>query len=209
MKYEELITKYNEGASNQELALIFNSTPKSISVLLSRLRKGGLVGYHVVKWSDEDNKTLISLRNQGLSNREIATLMNRSENSIKHKASEFIKAGKLPKKDGDYWQVGLDSIKRPGGCHDKGKPTILYLVEFDGFYKIGITQKSIKERFYGAPEYRVVDYLSTDLEFAFEMEASIKKFIEPFIPENKWFERNGKTECFKSAIKLEYLEQLL
>lgn len=207
MKHKILIDKFNEGASNEELALIFDSTPKAISVLLTRLRKEGLVGYHNRPWSQTEYDTLIELKNSNTPNKEIANILGRTEPSVKHKINALIKKGTLIK--GNYWEVGLSNIRKHGGCHNKTKPTILYLVQFENFYKIGITQKSIKERFYGAPKYTMVDYVSTDLDFAFDMEAIIKESVNTFIPEIKWFERNGKTECFISDTPITSLEQLL
>jgi DNA-binding CsgD family transcriptional regulator len=204
-----LIDKFNQGASNRELALIFDSTPKAISVLLSRLRKEGLVGYHLKPWTIEEDGMLIQLRGLNTTNKDIADIMGKTEPSVKHRVGALVKKGMLPKYEGNYWEVGLNSIRKPGGCHDKNKPTILYLVKFDEFYKIGITQKSIKERLYGAPEYTVIDFIDTDLEFAFEMESIIKKSVTTFIPENIWFERNGKTECFISETPITSLEQLV
>ena len=209
MKHKMLIDKFNQGASNKELALIFDSTPKAISVLLSRLRKDGLVGYHLKPWTNEEDAKLIKLRKLNTTNKDIANIMGKTEPSVKHRVGTLVKKGKLPKYEGNYWEVGLNSIKKNGGCHDKNKPTILYLVKFDNFYKIGITQKSIKERLYGAPEYTIIDFITTDLEFAFEMESAIKKSVTAFIPEATWFERNGKTECFTSKTLVTSLEQLL
>lgn len=50
------------------------------------------------------------------------------------------------------------------------KETILYLVQFEKFKKIGITQRTIKDRLVGFPDYEILDQAKTDLEFALECE---------------------------------------
>lgn len=83
-----------------------------------------------------------------------------------------------------------------GGLFDSTKPTTLYLLKFDEFYKIGITQRKIEQRFRGAPEYEVLDTYCSDLDEILALEREILSKVEPYLPENGWFKRNGKTECF-------------
>lgn len=85
-----------------------------------------------------------------------------------------------------------------GGKLDFNKDTVLYLLDFGKFKKVGITQQSIKARFSGAPEYTILDSIILGLEDALYFESAIKCSTVTHIPEQKWFERNGKTECFIS-----------
>jgi hypothetical protein len=75
-------------------------------------------------------------------------------------------------------------------------PTILYLVDFGSFKKVGVTQRTVEARFSGFPEYRILDVVVfEDLYAALETEKEILKNLEKFrvigeIP-------NGRYECFK------------
>lgn len=82
----------------------------------------------------------------------------------------------------------------------EGIPTKVYLIEFDGFYKVGITQQSIKDRFHGGyPNYEVLMCIETTLEEARIIEKqwleSVKDF--KFIATESPAEGRGTTECFK------------
>lgn len=97
-----------------------------------------------------------------------------------------------------------------GGKFDPNRTTRVYLLDFGDFYKIGITQQQIKSRFSGAPAHTVLDYVETDLDNAVYLEKELKKAIRlyQYIAEHPWFERNGKTECFKTSQPIRYLEDI-
>lgn len=102
------------------------------------------------------------------------------------------------------WTKGLEAAGisgNIGGVFDSSRPTILYFLDFGEFQKIGITQQQIKSRFAGAPPYTILDFVETDLDNAIYLEKELKKVVKQYIPEHPWFERNGKTECFKSECK--------
>lgn len=93
-------------------------------------------------------------------------------------------------------EAGLD----PNKCSiDPCKVTKLYLVEFEeGFYKIGITQRTVKHRLSGYPKFSIVLELEMTYEEAIKTEkewlSAVSEF--KFIPNN--FPKNsGRTECFK------------
>jgi hypothetical protein len=78
--------------------------------------------------------------------------------------------------------------------------TIVYLVEFDGFYKIGITQQLLKSRLASHPKYEVVMVLEFDnLKDAKAKEKEWLKAIaaNKIVPDNFPSEGRGATECFK------------
>lgn len=107
------------------------------------------------------------------------------------------------------WTKGLEAAGIPGnigGVFQKDRPTTIYFLDFGDFQKIGITQQQIKSRFSGAPPYTVIDQCVTELENAVYLERALKKVVKQYIPDHPWFERNGKTECFKSRCKT--LEEL-
>lgn len=97
------------------------------------------------------------------------------------------------------WSAGLKAAgltSKIGGIFDSTKPATLYLLKFDEFYKVGITQRKIEQRFHGAPDYVVLDTYCSDLDEVLSLEREILSKVERFEPKDRWFERNGKTECF-------------
>lgn len=110
------------------------------------------------------------------------------------------------------WEKALIAADLPlnlGGTMDLDKPTLLYLLKFGGFYKVGLTQRSLKQRFYGSPPFLVLDTYESSLGEVVALEREILAKVTKFIPEHPWFERNGKTECFISEKPLEGLEDLI
>lgn len=80
------------------------------------------------------------------------------------------------------------------------KPTTVYLVEFDGFYKVGITQQTVNQRLgkrYG--NYTIIMQITTTLKEALEVEKRWLKNVKEFqyIPQDFPSEGRGFTECFK------------
>lgn len=86
---------------------------------------------------------------------------------------------------------------------DSAKPTTVYLLYFSSgdYYKVGITQQRLAERFSGRyPAYEVVLELSMELKDARELEKCWKESVREFmyIPDD--FPKDyssGVTECFK------------
>lgn len=86
---------------------------------------------------------------------------------------------------------------------DSTKPTTVYLLYFASgdYYKVGITQQSLAERFSGRyPTYEIILELSMELKKARELEKLWKDSVKEFryIPED--FPKDyssGATECFK------------
>ena len=97
-----------------------------------------------------------------------------------------------------------------GGKFCEDRIARVYLLRFEGFYKIGVTQQQIKSRFSGAPSYEILDYLETDLDNAVYLEKELKKSVKSYqyVAEHPWFERNGKTECFKTDRPIRQLEDI-
>lgn len=80
------------------------------------------------------------------------------------------------------------------------KPTTVYLVEFEGFYKIGITQQTVDQRLgkrYG--KYEILLQIVTTHEEAIKLEKQWLNNVKPFkyIPTTFPAEGRGFTECFK------------
>lgn len=86
------------------------------------------------------------------------------------------------------------------------KETTLYLVDFGEFKKVGITQRSIEERFKGEPEYIVLDSVGFScLEEALETEREILRNMREFRVSGDI--RRGASECFKFTCTL--LEEII
>lgn len=94
------------------------------------------------------------------------------------------------------------------GQMQKHWPTILYLVKFENYYKIGITQRTVRERFWGYPEYELIDQiLYPDLESAYNNEQNILSKVNLY--DAKDLSGKGKTECFTYEEDLSSISQLL
>jgi DNA-binding Lrp family transcriptional regulator len=110
------------------------------------------------------------------------------------------------------WTQALSAAgmrSRVGGVMDSTKPTTLYLLDFGEFYKVGITQRDLKHRFRGAPKYEIIDLYCSDLNYVAALEQEILSKVKRVQPEDPWFSRQGKTECFSSDVKIESLCDLL
>lgn len=94
-------------------------------------------------------------------------------------------------------RLGLSCLpSKSGGSLIDGKPTTLYLINFGEYYKVGITQQSLKQRLKSYPPYKVEWVLEgLDLEKAKELEIDILEQVDLFSPEG-W--TSGRTECFKA-----------
>lgn len=80
--------------------------------------------------------------------------------------------------------------------------TRMYLVKFEeGYYKLGITQQSIKQRLGGRyPKYEIIWDIEYDtLASAREAEKECLEYVKPYkyVPTNFPIEGRGFTECFK------------
>lgn len=74
------------------------------------------------------------------------------------------------------------------------KPTILYLVDFGRFKKIGVTQVSLEERFKQDGKFTVLDTIELSLDEALEFERIILKNMRPYRTVGSV--RRGFNECF-------------
>lgn len=105
----------------------------------------------------------------------------------------------LIRKEFGGWTKALEAanmLPNCGGLFDYSKPAILYLLKFDGFYKIGITQRPLEERTVRFPKHIVLDTYCSDLDEILSLEKEILSKVEPASPQDVGFIRNGSTECF-------------
>jgi len=100
------------------------------------------------------------------------------------------------------WSAALEAagIEQSSSVMKPNKPTKVYLVEFDGFYKVGITQQTVKQRLGGRyPDYKIILELEFDnLQEAKKVETSWLEAVKhcKFVPTNFPLEGRGFTECF-------------
>lgn len=77
------------------------------------------------------------------------------------------------------------------------KKTLLYLIDFGEFKKIGITQRSLELRFSGF-DFKILDLVEYDeLIPAWETEQELLKILKPWRYKPIELIGNGATECFK------------
>lgn len=151
---------------------------------------------HVMKeqrfWTDEELLDLVRRYNT-LSAYSSASTSNKDLPSPKTITTRF-----------DGWRkavraAGLSDNK--AGGMDVTKPTKLYLVKFveENFLKLGLTQRTVKQRFYGFPKYEIL--FEAEYEYATakqkEYEWLVKLAPHKYIPENPIFKGKGHTECFR------------
>lgn len=108
------------------------------------------------------------------------------------------------------WSAALDAAGLVVSNQKGARSTKVYLVEFDGFYKLGITQQTVDQRLGGRyPEYKILGTIQFNtLAEAKKEEARLLGLIKEYkyIPTNFPVEGRGFTECFKvSKSKLEEL----
>lgn len=107
------------------------------------------------------------------------------------------------------WTAAVEAagIVRNLGAFDSLKKTIFYIVKFDDLCKLGITQRTVKERLIGFPKYEILYENSMDFDSAWKLERAALKFIEPYkiignLP-------NGNTECFSADYSTELMKFIL
>lgn len=204
------------------------------------------------KWTEEDHELIKIMSEAGYTAREIATELDCSENTIKHKKvvlgistransykskdcggssglppqytkEQLIKwMQEAPLHTYDYfnskessvpsattyrryfgsWQAALEAagIQPNKSSMDCTRPTKVYLVDFGDFYKVGITQQTLKQRFKNNyPKYEVVLEIDTTYEEAKAIEKQWLEAVKQFkyIPDSFPIEGRGFTECFK------------
>lgn len=200
----KIITKVQEQKprtkwSDEELRVLLNSEGlsahdvrlegRTISAIKAKARDIGvkLISPKKLFGSDLSNKELLDL---------VATA-----GTMERFTKLFGSTNIIIKRFGSWTNAKAECGPTGPGCFNPKINTIVYLLEFtdiDGqvFFKVGITQRSIKLRFSGGPKYNILKYKVTDINDAFGIEKAIIQSTNRYIPKEPWFERNGKTECF-------------
>lgn len=137
---------------------------------------------------------------------ELLTILRTAENTASNtwRAGPYIPSVTEYRKRFGSWSnaLYLAGVVSSGGTK-AANTTILYLIRFlkEDIYKIGITQRSIKDRLIGYPEYEVLlDISFEEYKDAKSMETSWLRNVLPYKIDNNILEEHGLsgfTECFK------------
>ena len=186
----------------KELAIKLNRSVEAIRIQLSRHclsakkdKKGPVIGSikGVPNTVYTDEYIICILQGLSITSRDWYVL---------NKLPEWPAANTISKRFGG-WTKALEAagIKANKGVQSPDRSTMVYLLDFGDFYKVGITQQSIKQRFTGYPEYDIIAYKSTSLEEAKSIEKAILNLVAEykFIPNTFPTEGRGFTECFKAS----------
>lgn len=177
----EDVSKLSSNKSYRELAVELNKTERSVGAKLQKLRI--LQEPYSANYSHEDLLDIVR----------------------KYKCKDILNycrldnepsAGVIERVFGN-WSLALEAagISPNLGMFDQNKCTILYLVDFGKFKKIGITQRSVYLRFLGFPCYDILDSITFNSPIdAFETEQEILSKVNKVLGDLP----NGNTECFIS-----------
>lgn len=178
--------------NNWEVSAIANEMGYSKSTIEYWIKKLGLLRNK--KWTEEEDEQLKELTIASHSIQECAGILNRSIDNIKHRRMDLGVTGlgwrKVRPEEGDSYKYS----QKPD------KLTKVYLIEFDGFYKVGTTQQTITQRFGGRyPQYEVLLIIETTLEEALDIEREWLENVKhlKYVPNCFPAEGRGFTECFK------------
>jgi len=164
------------GADFYEIAQELNRSDEAIRTRWKRLRaREGKISH--IGWSEEE----IALLHEPLSYEELVPKLGKSKRSIQSICEKLGISKRYP---------GANNI----GTMNRSLPTILYLVDFGSFKKVGITQVGIEERLKQDGNYNILDYCELDTDAAVETEKEILKNMRPYLVRGTV--RKGSTECF-------------
>lgn len=95
-----------------------------------------------------------------------------------------------------------------GGTMLPNKATLVYLIEFDNFIKLGITQQFLENRLRKFKNFKLLDYVEVDLDTAKQVEYDAKIKLTPFKEVPNFMISNGSSECYEKPVELEFDKSL-
>ncbi len=199
---QQLISLHQAKTSIRELAKQLNRSEPAIKARVQKfIKEGILTGKKTVAKRHFTSEELLA-----------AVKEYRSHDALKRASSgnpDIPNPKTVQERFGSWGEARkLADVYESTGVMQPHWPTILYLIKFDGFYKVGITQRTVRERFWGYPEYELIDeVLYPDLESAYETEQEILSKVSLY--EAAELSGKGKTECFKDERELCALLELL
>ena len=172
-----------------QIATELDRTVEAVKSRVKRLQSRGdlpKVGKDL-SWTKEE----ISLLYEYLDYDELVSVLGKSRRAIESKCQK----------------LGIDKRFNTysGGTMDREAATLLYLVDFGEFKKVGITQVPLNSRFRGYGQFELLDSIMLDFESAFEFEKQILKNMRAYKVRGDI--RRGFYECFIYAANS--LEELL
>lgn len=197
---EIIVFNKNAGKSYTEIQeLLPHRGYHSVRVRGAELVKRGLIKRHNHTsnkiWSD--NELLVFVKKYRTANAlRLCEDLRPSPETIRNRFGSWTNALKL---------CGLKSHN----CGMKpNKLTTLYLVKFTNFYKIGLTQGPISQRFSGYDKYKIIDQVEIDyLEEALKLEKFLLNKVRDFKTKPENF--RGSTECFTFDTKISSLDDIV
>lgn len=198
---EEHLNFLVDNANNKtikELAEKLSRTPAAIRMKLQRLNIKAKEDTKGPKIGSKYNRSTIIASDYILSILKQLPNTGRDWYNI-NKKKEWPSASTISNRFGS-WSNALIAAGLPIniGVQKLDKLTKVYLIEFDSFYKVGITQQELKHRFSGYPAYKVLEIKETTLEIAKSIEKQVLELVRDYkyIPDCLPKEGRGYTECF-------------
>lgn len=115
--------------------------------------------------------------------------------------------------EGHNWAVSPDNVLRGKGCPYCSKygfqldqPALVYYIKIGSYYKVGITNKSVRERFYRDRDKTIEilreEYFETGKEAKLRESFILDKYSKYRITVEGYLKSGGETELFESPVWL-------
>jgi hypothetical protein len=178
-----LVELKSKGFKYREIAEVLNRTSQAVSTRGKRLIAQGRLESTESRgnfsWTEEEINKLY----EELDYDELAEVLGKSRRAIQSKCEKLGVSKRFPGK------------KSGTGTMDPNKSTLLYLVDFGEFKKVGVTQVPLSERFKQDGEFILLDSCELSLEEAMDTEREILRNMRTFRVVGSV--RRGSLECFK------------
>lgn len=192
----QLIQLRNENTPYKEIERILGRGPNSVRKRATILSNKGMLRLKDHPTSTFNRKPEVAKR--VWKDEELLDLVRKyrtQDNLNYNREIDEPSSGPIIKRFGT-WTAAVEAagILRNLGVFDPDKLTIVYLVKFEQYYKLGLTQRTVAERLKGFPPYTIIKQIELNFDEAWKLERKLLRYIEPYkivgnLP-------NGNTECF-------------
>lgn len=191
---KQLVVEFsNQGMGLDEIAAEMEITRQEVSYLRARTKYSSLNSY-----KDLYNGTIEEVQQRLIKIMQGATKVTYTYFNSKDSGTP---AATTYRKYFGSWENALEAAGVSSvSALKEDRSTTVYLVEFEGFYKVGITQQTVHQRLGGRyPMYEIVMQIECSLKEAKEIETTWLKNVKhlQYIPPTFPVEGRGFTECFK------------
>lgn len=175
---EKLLQLKNDGVTLAKIAEILGRTYEATRTRSRRLKARENPTH--VGWTDEE----VELLYEEYDYNELEKLIpSKTRRAIMSKCEKLGISKNFP------------GVKKAGGTLVPGRPSLLYLVDFGEFKKVGVCQTSLEERFKQDKPFKVLDTVEMSMRDALETEGEILRNMREFRVIGDI--RRGGSECFK------------